>query len=227
MSNRNMSRRNGMKVEDPVSIMNDPASVSTAVAGASLPQPSDCNWWKIVYISENPSPKENALMRLPLFILVALLPVLVHAHCQVPCGVYTDEMRFGMIEEDLQTIEKAMTKISDASASAAPDHALITRWTITKEEHASKIQDIVSVYFMTQRIKPDAPQYQAKIATLHAMLISAMKCKQTLDASHVKESRRLAAAFHDLYFGKTDAEPMEQGAGHDAHDGHDHSGHKH
>ena len=30
------------------------------------------------------------------------------AHCQIPCGVYTDEMRFTMLEEDFQTIEKAM-----------------------------------------------------------------------------------------------------------------------
>ena len=137
-----------------------------------------------------------------------LLPILAHAHCQVPCGVYTDEMRFGMIEEDLQTIEKAMSKIQELSAATDPDLALITRWTLTKESHASNIQNIVSTYFMTQRIKPDTAQYSAKIGTLHALLISAMKCKQTLDSAHVDESRRLAAAFNELYFGKPEVTPV-------------------
>ena len=160
------------------------------------------------------NPTKELLMKLKIFLSLLLFPLFVHAHCQVPCGVYTDEMRFQMIEEDLQTIEKAMTKITELSAAEKPDYALITRWTNTKEEHASKIQTIVSEYFMTQRIKADATQYGEKIKTLHAMLISAMKCKQTVDESHVAESRRLAKVFHGLYIGKA---------------AHDHSapGHKH
>ena len=141
-------------------------------------------------------------MKLKIFLSTLLFPLFVYAHCQVPCGVYTDEMRFQMIEEDLQTIEKAMTKITELSSAEKPDYALITRWTNTKEEHASKIQTIVSEYFMTQRIKADASQYVEKIRNLHAMLISAMKCKQTVDPANVVESRRLAKTFHDLYLGK-------------------------
>lgn len=160
-------------------------------------------------------------MKMFSILTLLLLPILAHAHCQVPCGVYTDEMRFGMIEEDLQTIEKAMSKIQQLSAAPNPDLALITRWTVTKEAHAGNIQDIVAAYFMTQRIKPDASQYQAKIGTLHALLISAMKCKQTLDSAHVDESRRLAAAFHELYFGKPKVKPVADP------NAHDHSGHSH
>ena len=135
-------------------------------------------------------------------------------HCQVPCGVYTDEMRFTMIEEDLRTIEKAMARIRDLSAADGPDHAAITRWTVTKEDHAGKIQDTVAVYFMTQRIKLDADRYPEKIKVLHAMLISAMKCKQTLDPAHVARTRELAARFHDLYFGRARAAgPSSPGGG--------------
>lgn len=126
----------------------------------------------------------------------------VSAHCQVPCGVYTDEMRFTMIEEDLQTIEKAMLQIAELSGGDAEAKAKAIRWTATKEAHAGKIQKTVSEYFMTQRIKPGADNYVEKITTLHAMLISAMKCKQTLDVAHVKTSRELAAAFADLYLHK-------------------------
>ena len=153
-------------------------------------------------------------MKLKLFALTLLFPLFAHAHCQVPCGVYTDPMRFEMIEEDLKTIEKAMSKISELSGAETPDYALITRWTNTKEDHASKIQKIVSEYFMTQRIKPSDDHYAEKIKTLHSLLISAMKCKQSIDASHVKESRRLAKTFHGLYFEKTKHEHGEAGHKH-------------
>jgi nickel superoxide dismutase len=140
------------------------------------------------------------------------------AHCQIPCGVYTDDMRFTRIEEDLQTIEKAMAQIKELSAASSPDYATIVRWTSNKEIHAGSIQEIVSVYFMTQRIKPDAASYEDKLKLLHGMLISAMKCKQTLDPAHVAKTRELTARFYDLYFGKTKAAD---------HAGHDHSGHDH
>ena len=130
------------------------------------------------------------------------LQQIASAHCQVPCGVYTDEMRFTMIEEDLQTIEKAMGQIVELSSGDAEAKAKAIRWVATKEEHATKIQETVSVYFMTQRIKPTAENYVEKITTLHAMLISAMKCKQTLDVAHVKTSRELAAKFAGLYLHK-------------------------
>ena len=34
------------------------------------------------------------------------------AHCQIPCGIYTDEMRFKMIEEDITTIENFLKTLS-------------------------------------------------------------------------------------------------------------------
>ena len=36
---------------------------------------------------------------------------------------------------------------------------------------------------------------------MHKMLIAAMKCKQTVEVSHVKELRELLASFKKLYFG--------------------------
>ena len=53
---------------------------------------------------------------------------------------------------------------------------------------------------MTQRIKPDAQNYDKKIATLHQMLVVAMKCKQTTDLNYVAQLRQLINAFKALYF---------------------------
>jgi nickel superoxide dismutase len=137
----------------------------------------------------------------------ALAPTLALAHCQVPCGIYEDEMRFGMIEEDLQTIEKAMAQITElGSAQGDRNYNQIVRWVTTKEEHARKIQDIVNAYFLTQRIKPVEPgtagfdDYQKSLTHCHHLLVQAMKCKQTTDAANVAAARTALAAYHELYF---------------------------
>ena len=123
------------------------------------------------------------------------------AHCEIPCGIYGDEARFATLEEHCQTIEKSMTQILALKGTSAKDLHTLARWTANKEEHANKIQHIVSQYFMTQRIKPGQDQYEEKISTLHQMLLAAMKCKQTVDTENVAKLRALTAEFRTLYLG--------------------------
>ena len=128
------------------------------------------------------------------------------AHCQVPCGIYNDAARIIQIQEDFSTIQKAMTKIKELSQQQdATSMNQLTRWIITKEDHASKIQKVVSEYFLTQRIKAktkgsDYNTYVKQTTTLHQILVSAMKCKQTVDLRHVDESLHQIKTFIDLYF---------------------------
>ena len=125
------------------------------------------------------------------------------AHCEVPCGIYDDEMRADMIAEHVTTIEKAMNQISELSGKTPLNYNQIVRWVTNKEYHATEIQHIVSQYFLTQRIKPDADQYGKKLEVLHQMLISAMQCKQTTDLTNVEKLRSLLKEFEVLYFGHT------------------------
>ena len=48
----------------------------------------------------------------PVALVVALAAFNAVAHCEIPCGIYTDEMRVQMIEEHCKTIEKSMSQIS-------------------------------------------------------------------------------------------------------------------
>jgi nickel superoxide dismutase len=57
----------------------------------------------------------------------------------------------------------------------------------------------VTQYFMTQRIKIDSEGYTEKITVLHKMLVYAMKCKQSLELSHIKTLRTLLKEFDELY----------------------------
>jgi len=122
-----------------------------------------------------------------LFILIILMmQELIFAHCQIPCGIYDDKLRITMINEDLKTISKAMQKIKDLSKQSDPlTQNQINRWIEKKEEHAQNIQKICSEYFLTQRIKENSKNYSEKVVLLQKLLVSSMKCKQTIDKKNV------------------------------------------
>ena len=128
------------------------------------------------------------------------------AHCQVPCGIYNDAARIIQIQEDFSTIQKAMTKIKELSQQQdATSMNQLTRWIMTKEDHASKIQKVVSDYFLTQRIKAktegsEFDTYVKQTTTLHQILVSAMKCKQTIDKQNVILGINLIDQFVERYF---------------------------
>jgi nickel superoxide dismutase len=123
----------------------------------------------------------------------------VAAHCEVPCGIYGDDLRFSLIAEHVDTIEKAMNQIIEIEKQKPIAHHQLTRWIRTKEDHADKIQYIVSQYFLTQRIQKEAPHYEAKLKVLHQMLVFSMKCKQGTDLANVKKLRSLLGEFEKLY----------------------------
>jgi nickel superoxide dismutase len=141
-------------------------------------------------------------------IVVALLSIffitsVAWSHCEIPCGIYGDEMRVKQIYEHCDTIEKSMRQITKLSREKTIDYNQLVRWVNNKELHANKIQDIVSQYFLHQRIKTDTKKYEKKLAVLHQILVYAMKTKQTTDVKHVEKIRDLLQDFEKLYFNKT------------------------
>jgi len=146
------------------------------------------------------------MKKLILSIAAVLLPLsfavsTVSAHCEIPCGIYDDQLRAQLIAEHATTIEKSMKQIQELGKANPANYNQIVRWVSNKEKHATEVQHIVSQYFMTQRIKPDQKKYAEKLTVLHKMLIAAMKCKQTTDLSHVNALRAHLKEFELLYFG--------------------------
>jgi nickel superoxide dismutase len=132
------------------------------------------------------------------------------SHCEIPCGIYDDAARYDLLEEHITTMEKAMNRIDSLVAMADKgdlDYNQLIRWTMNKEDHATKFQDIVSQYFLHQRIKPRTEDdgqayedYQRHLELYHQMLVEAMKCKQTVDQTHIENLRRLVKESRELYF---------------------------
>lgn len=120
------------------------------------------------------------------------------AHCEIPCGIYNDELRMNLILEHATTIEKSMQKIKELEGGKNANQLI--RWVTNKDKHANLLQHIVTQYFMTQRIKLDTADYNKKLAALHKMLIFSMKCKQTTDVGNVEKLRAATEEFKMLYF---------------------------
>ncbi len=139
----------------------------------------------------------------------------VFPHCQIPCGIYNDEMRFTMMKEHIQTIEKSMAQIIELSKEPDKNANQLVRWVLNKEQHADELAQIVTYYFLTQRIKPvdeneaaAFKDYLLKVSLLHKMLVVAMKTKQTTDLNNVEKLRSLLQDFHDAYLGKEKSVPQ-------------------
>lgn len=134
----------------------------------------------------------------------------VSAHCQIPCGIYDDELRVQLVEEHITTVEKSMKQIIELGKASPVNYNQLVRWVVNKEEHAQKIQDIVTAYFMAQRIKPAADaaeepamkEYLHKLALLHQIQVHAMKAKQGTDLAEIATLRELTAKFRKAYFGE-------------------------
>ena len=121
----------------------------------------------------------------------------VNAHCQVPCGIYDDQMRIHMMEEHVTTIEKAMKQIA-----VNENQNQTVRWVMNKEKHAEELTDIVTYYFMAQRIKPDMDGYAEKLQILHQIMVYSMKAKQTVDLANVEKLNELIHNFAHAYLGE-------------------------
>jgi nickel superoxide dismutase len=124
------------------------------------------------------------------------------AHCEIPCGIYNDRMRIDLMLEDIQTIQKSMKQISLLEKDSHGNANQLTRWIMNKEKHAGKIQEIATQYFLTQRIKFDAKDYDKKLALLHQILVYSMKCKQTVDLANAEKLKKAVEEFAALYFGE-------------------------
>ena len=127
----------------------------------------------------------------------------IFGHCQVPCGVYTDDLRFMQMLEDQTTIEKSSKLILELSSKDdGQSHNQLARWVATKESHASKIQKIIAEYFLTQRIKSSSKHYEKLLKGAHSVMVAAMKCKQSTDASTANDLKSSILAFQKIYESK-------------------------
>jgi len=156
--------------------------------------------------------KEMKRSRLVVIVAVAFVSLTASkafAHCQIPCGIYDDALRFSLLEEEVTTIEKAIKTIEELSAAKSPNYNQIVRWVENKDHHADELSEIVTYYFMAQRLKPAEKKdeaayskYIGELTSLHEMIVYSMKAKQTTDLENVERLRALIEQFKASYLGE-------------------------
>jgi nickel superoxide dismutase len=147
-------------------------------------------------------------------VLIALLTVLMtsatdlYAHCEVPCGIYGDSTRFALLKEHIDTMEKSINQIKTLQTETPINFNQLNRWITNKELHADKFGEIVTQYFMRQRIKTSETagklgnydkEYVQKLVLLHEMYVYSMKVKQSLDLSNIETLKMVLKRFESLY----------------------------
>ena len=169
--------------------------------------------------SANQTPVEGEKMKkmyLKSFVSLALVAIVLisgsglYAHCEVPCGIYGDSTRFELLKEHITTMEKSINQIVALQGEADINHNQLHRWITNKEVHADKFGEIVTQYFMRQRIKPAQTAgkignfdnaYVQKLVLLHEMYVYSMKVKQSLNLGHIATLKMVVNRFETLYMG--------------------------
>jgi len=134
---------------------------------------------------------------------------LLEAHCQVPCGIYDDPARFKLLFEHIATLEKAMNEIIALSKQSPLNYNQVVRWVMNKEKHAEEFSEILSYYFLAQRLVPKAAEeqearaaYLEQLELAHRLIVHAMKAKQGLDLAQIGTLKELLGRFEKAYFAK-------------------------
>ena len=131
----------------------------------------------------------------------------ISAHCQVPCGIYTDDTVLTDLHTHQQTIAKAITQINELSKDANANANQLTRWVVNKESHATKIQNTMLEYFLAQRLKPaemesNKEAYLKKLTLSHNVIVLAMKCKQSASSENATKLHDAISEFEKAYNAK-------------------------
>lgn len=121
--------------------------------------------------------------------LAALLftNTLISAHCQMPCGIYHDDMVYDQIDQYVETMYKGMTVMSDDKFANLHDKNEFVRWVIEKENASNDIADLILKYFLQQKIKPGEPDTAKQLESAHRLLFLSVSIKQNADRKQVED----------------------------------------
>ena len=113
------------------------------------------------------------------------------------------------MREHVATIEKSMHEIEHLSQGQTSNNNQLVRWVMNKDTHADELAEIITYYFMAQRIKPttadnktEYAKYIKQITLLHQMLVLSMNTKQTLNLDYCAQIRVLIDEFEKIYLSK-------------------------
>lgn len=119
--------------------------------------------------------------------LVLCYQAVLTAHCQMPCGIYHDNMVFDEIDQYVETMYKGMTELSEHDARTSKEKNNFVRWVLEKENESDNIANLITAYFLQQKIKPGEDETAKRLASAHKLLFMLMQIKQNVDRKFVDD----------------------------------------
>ncbi len=132
---------------------------------------------------------------------LALITPFVHveAHCQMPCGIYHDDMVYDRIDQYVETMVKAVSMLNKNDFSSPFESNRFVRWVIEKENASDEAASIILKFFLQQKIKPDEPDTAKRLESAHKLLFLLVAIKQNSDVSIVDEFSDEWDAFKNMF----------------------------
>lgn len=111
---------------------------------------------------------------------------LLTSHCQMPCGIYHDDMVFDQVDQYVETMYKGITVVNESKFSTIKDKNEFIRWIMQKEKESNETANLLLTYFLQQKIKPGEEDTVKKLTSIHKLLFLIVQIKQNADVNIVE-----------------------------------------
>uniref|UniRef100_UPI00140E9480 superoxide dismutase [Ni] n=1 Tax=Neochlamydia sp. AcF84 TaxID=2315858 RepID=UPI00140E9480 len=108
------------------------------------------------------------------------------AHCQMPCGVYHDELVFNQIDQYIETMYKGITELNNSKFSTPFERNNFIRWVKLKDSASDEIANLITAYFLQQKIKPAEADTPKRLISAHKMLFELTAIKQNVNIKMIE-----------------------------------------
>ena len=113
--------------------------------------------------------------------IACLLANDLSGHCQMPCGVYHDEIVYDQLDQYVETMHKAISELLVLKFETPAEKNYYIRWVMSKERQTNDAANTILHYFLQQKIKPGDEDTAAKLVSAHKLLFLLVSIKQTVD----------------------------------------------
>ncbi len=108
------------------------------------------------------------------------------AHCQMPCGIYDDQMVYDQINQYYLTMFKGVKALENNKFQTDEDKNHFVRWVMTKDRLSDEVAMMITTYFLQQKILPIEDNNEL-LKSLHRLLFLLVAIKQNVDIKIVKD----------------------------------------
>ncbi|KIC74650.1 hypothetical protein DB42_AZ00050 [Neochlamydia sp. EPS4] len=108
------------------------------------------------------------------------------AHCQMPCGIYHDELVFNQVDQYIETMYKGITELNNSKFSTPFERNNFIRWVKLKDTASDEIANLITEYFLQQKIKPAEADTPKRLISAHKMLFELTAIKQNVNIKMIE-----------------------------------------